>query len=911
MPVIVVCRNGHSSELPAAVVSAAGRANIVCSVCGIETQWSPDRTEATVTVGDSPSPVATTLATQRSAKHRPTVPGYEITGTLGRGGMGVVYKARHIRLNRVVALKMILAGAHASPDDLARFQNEAEAVASLQHPGIVQIYEIGEHEGLPFFALEYVEGGCLSLRIAGEPQPPREAAQLTEAMARAIHVAHRAGVVHRDLKPANVLLTDDGRPKITDFGLAKRTDADVTQTRPGAILGTPSYMAPEQALGKSDQVGVRSDVYSLGAILYEILTGRPPFRAATPVETLAQVGNDEPVPPRQLNSKIPIDIETIVLKCLQKDPRRRFETAESLADDLRRFLAGELIHARPVSQFERAVNWSRRHPAAAALVLMVCLAATGIVTFGTLYHVRLRHEMHIAEENLGYAREAVDKMLGQAERLLPTPETVPARRALLDEAKKFYAIFRAQRSHNVRIRIDVARADRRFAEVQRQLKQIEDAQESFRRAIDALEQLDREFPELPEIRSELAISSNFLGELLRLTGDLDGATAKYRRAVELQTALSVSHPSRNHQKELAHSLYNLGIATMDRGNPVEADAIFRRTIEIQESLVAKHPTFIEARQGLARSYLNHAVLLRLENRLDDAEKAYLEAIRLYESVTKAIPDEPSYRLELAQAFNNFGNLFFGQPARRLDAEPPFRAALDILNWLAKTYPSMPDYQEELGNAYNGLGSFHYPKNLDQAAENWTLASKIFAELQTAHPTVPVYKSRAGLVTANLARLARNRGDYSLATTLYEQARDRVADAKSLSLNHIEYRRQQASLQVDLANVLLQRDAVATAATTALVVADLAPDRWRDYLRAAAVLADCVGRTTRLSSGSPMAVDTVADEYGEQAMRLLRLAVKAGLKDPDVVRNEPRFEALRTRPDFRELLGTLDATRPRK
>src|SRR5689334_17326989 len=258
----------------------------------------------------------------------PQVPGYEVLRELGRGGMGVVYAARHLRLNRIVALKVMRAGPAA---DRERFRQEAEAVARLQHPNVVQIFEVGDWpaEGgpTPYLALEYVAGPSLDRHLAGRPQPPRAAAALVETVARGVHAAHGAGVVHRDLKPANVLLAADGTPKITDFGLAKRLDAPAGHSLSGLVVGTPSYMAPEQAAGKSQAVGPAADVYSLGAVLYELLTGRPPFRGATPVDTVLQVLADEPAPPRLLQPRVPPDLDTICLKCLHKQPGGRYASA--------------------------------------------------------------------------------------------------------------------------------------------------------------------------------------------------------------------------------------------------------------------------------------------------------------------------------------------------------------------------------------------------------------------------------------------------------------------------------------------------------------------------------------------------------------------------------------------------------
>ncbi len=340
-----------------------------------------------------------------------TPTGYEVLHEIGRGGIGVVYKASHRNLNRIVALKVLLAGRHAGPEDRSRFQAEAQAVARLQHPAIVQIYEVGESQDRPFLALEFVEGPSLAWQLRGQPQPPPVAAELVETLARAVAFAHAHGVVHRDLKPSNVLLQPiarqqsgpdesktlaDFRPKITDFGLAKLLDQpDRTET--GRILGTPGYMAPEQARGQSKVVGPAADIYALGAILYELLTGRPPFQGVTPVDTVIQVLHHEPVPPRRLQPKLPRDLETICLKCLHKNPAARYPSAAALADDLRRFLDGRAVLARRVGPVGRLGRLCRRNPALAALgvglLLAVAAAFTGVTWGYVSAESARRHEL--------------------------------------------------------------------------------------------------------------------------------------------------------------------------------------------------------------------------------------------------------------------------------------------------------------------------------------------------------------------------------------------------------------------------------------------------------------------------------------------------------------------------------------
>jgi serine/threonine protein kinase len=375
---------------------------------------------------------------------------YELLTEIARGGMGVVYKARQANLDRVVALKMILAGQLASPDDVRRFYQEAEAAANLQHPGIVPIYEVGLHEEQHFFSMAFVDGPSLAQVVAEGPLPPKEAAGIVKHVAEAMAYAHSKGVVHRDLKPANVLLARiDGRthagsahgvtlggspenpgrrgvyePKVTDFGLAKRTEGDSELTGTGQILGTPAYMPPEQASGQVKQIGPLADVYSLGAILYCLLTGRPPFQAASVMDTLMQVLEKEPLPPRDLNPQVPRDLETIALKCLHKDRQKRYGSAQALADELGRYLQGAPILARPVGRIERAAKWVRRYPVVAGLLLLVALSLVIGTTVSTLFAIEANQraaaesaakEFAKKQEGLAKARERDATRAKQAE----------------------------------------------------------------------------------------------------------------------------------------------------------------------------------------------------------------------------------------------------------------------------------------------------------------------------------------------------------------------------------------------------------------------------------------------------------------------------------------------------------------
>lgn len=360
----------------------------------------------------------------------PQIPGYDIEAVLGRGGMGVVYRARHAALNRTVAIKMPLAGPFASAAERHRHMREAQAVAALRHPNIITVHDVGEVEGRPYFTMEFIEGQDLGTKLSNIPQPARDAAALVATLADATECAHRAGIIHRDLKPANVLIAPDGAPKIADFGLARHFGADATLTAGGFHFGTPSYMSPEQARGQPTAPSASADIYSLGAILYEMLTGRPPFRAESTVETLRQVLEEDPAPPARLNPKVPRDLESVCLMCLRKEPQRRYSSARALADDLQRFLKGEPTRARPLSSIERLYKSVRRRPARAVGGLGAA-ATIAAVLGAVLWTASQRTAVHRAvAEDLTEAVRLQETSNWQASR--STLERAKARLAAVD-----------------------------------------------------------------------------------------------------------------------------------------------------------------------------------------------------------------------------------------------------------------------------------------------------------------------------------------------------------------------------------------------------------------------------------------------------------------------------------------------
>ncbi len=585
-----------------------------------------------------------------------SIPGYRIQGELGRGGMGVVYLAVQDGLNRKVALKMVLSGLHASETEKSRFLAEAEAVAAVRHVGVVQVFDFGTHDDCPFFALEYLPGGSLSAKLNGTPLSSMESASLVERIGQAIHAAHSAGIVHRDLKPANILFDVDGTPKVTDFGLARRNDSISGLTQTGAILGTPSYMPPEQAKG-SEAIGPAADIYALGAILYECLTGRPPFRAASPLETIRQVLLDEPVPPSRLTTKVPRDLETIVLKCLSKDPRRRYESALALTQDLARFQQGEPIEARPISGIERGIRWVKRHPAAGTIA-GILLSAVGIV-IGVIAASNSRLEKErdnarnaeataveqsqLAQRRLDKAIEAVDKMLVRvgSERWATRPELQEERRGVLEDAVNFYSEFVQQSDDDPRIRYEAAKAHSRVAHTYLMLNELERAKDSANESRVLFEGLIDEDPKNPKYPAALSDVLTQLGNCDALSALLTESLARYQEAIACADKACQLAPSVDDYKlrkiQAANSFAYFCIS-LDRAR---GEKTVRAITVLARELASKPKSTYEQRLALAHTLTVDAAY-DSTSRLADALGKYNEANQILEQLKgEAAPNASS------------------------------------------------------------------------------------------------------------------------------------------------------------------------------------------------------------------------------------------------------------------------------
>lgn len=745
--------------------------------------------------------------------------GYDLMDVIGYGGMGVVYKARQRSLNRLVALKMMLGGAHARPDDLTRFKVEAAAIAKLKHPNIVQIIEVGERDDCPFFALEYIPGGSLARQLPTTLTYP-QIAHLMETIARAIHHAHERGIIHRDLKPANILLdgaTDadappensaptvmsapvalsnaktvlgpDGPPlaprdkadppklrslltaipKITDFGLAKVLGDGPDLTKTGAFLGTPAYSAPEQILGRGGPVGPHTDVYALGAILYELLTGKPPFQGISPMDTLEMVRSREPTPPSLVRKQMPRDLEIICLCCLHKEPSRRYSSALLLAEDLRRFQDGQPIKARPVGRIERLTMWVKRRPAAAALIAVSTLAVLALSIGGWWSASALREsakreadQRRLAEANFEQAVQAVEEMLTEVGGvdLAQIPQLEPVRHKLLLKARTFFENFLAERGNDPTVRVTAGRALTHLGDIQALLDELDGAEKSYRQARDLLSSGDT------DQRLAHARATASLGVLLKRLDRLPDAEVMLRDALQERKALvKESATGRARLDELARSHYDL--ATVLERMPKQRDQAekdYRQALLIVENLTPRTPAH---RRDTART-LNNLGILLLATQPKEAERCFRQALAIQEDLRQELPDVPEYRWLLARTHNNLAAALAATERRAL-AQKSFEESIDLLRRLTLDFSKVPVYRQELAGVYFNLGKFHEDSRSDEAAAAFAESLHVRRQLAADFRQAPEHRHKLANVLGQYGDMAEKRGRFAEAERYQREA----------------------------------------------------------------------------------------------------------------------------------------------
>jgi tetratricopeptide (TPR) repeat protein len=848
------------------------------------------------------------------------VEGFEIQGELGRGAMGVVYKALQLGLNRLVAIKMIRYGANAAAEDLVRFLAEAEAVAQIHHPNIVQIYSVAKHAGLPLFVLEYLDGGSLGQRIRQGPLAPKEAAEMLELLAQAMDAAHQRGIIHRDLKPGNVLLDSEGQPKITDFGLAKRFKSSSGLTQSGAVMGTPGYMAPEQASGKSGVVGPAADIYALGAILYEMLTGRPPFKAASSMETMLQVLNDEPVPPSRIQPGLPRDLETICLKCMRNEPSRRYDSALALADDLRRYQNGETILARPVSNAERFGRWCRRHPGVTGLsAALLCALVGGLVAVTLLWRdseaqraaavaaeqqaqqmaAAARDQQIIAEAQSLRAQAEADRAVRQANKANKTAEVLAQMFEATDPLGLGGIPSLKPRGSDIPPALQILR---RGAERVKQT--LNDEPETQAKLLDtiggvfctlgrpdearpllerALELADRV---LPKDDPELAATLHNLGWLYHQTGDYARAREMYEKALAIRRQHGVADP-----KALSTTILTLGWLFAGLEQFAEAERLFKEAIDLRVRTHGEnHRDTAIAWGGLAAVYL--------------AQGKNLEAIAPYNQAMTTL-----WQIEGNQGLMESIDLFQkGVIARELPAwaRPGFRddAIEDCLRRaleLAKA--NLHDKHVFVGLVLHELAYTLMRHHKDEEAERYFRdCPKVLQGIGLDHP-------KATFLFWNFGNLLSRQGKPAEVASLLAEALE--ARSKRYPPDHYliaEIRLLQAVLRKVAAPSQVRQllhEALAT-----FVRSPGPPNRWLGL--GVRHLPDCLPASDLCDIACALAHAAAArgessDErngYQELAVSALRQAQQKGFHDVERLRHDQDLDKLRGRTDFEKLVGEL-------
>jgi tetratricopeptide (TPR) repeat protein/tRNA A-37 threonylcarbamoyl transferase component Bud32 len=688
---------------------------------------------------------------------------YELLEPIAKGGMGIVYKARQRKLNRIVAIKMILAGQFADQGDIDRFYVEAEAAAALSHPNIVAIHEVGEVNGQHFFSMDYIDGESLAALVQDSPLPPRRAAEFVRTIAETMQFAHDSGIVHRDLKPSNVLLDKKQRPLITDFGLAKQVSSQSQLTIAGSVVGTPSYMPPEQAAGKLEDVGPWSDLYSLGAILYELLTGRPPFRAASPFETIRQVLETEPLSPRLLNPQVPRDLETICLKCLQKARSNRYASAQELADELDRFLRGEPIHARPISRAARFWRLCKRYPvttSAIATAVFFVLTALGV---STVAYFQTSAALAKADRRFEDAMDAVDKLFTKVseETLLDQPGMQPLRKDLLQEALTYYQKFLKEGASDPRVQHKLASAYFRAGLITAVLQSPDDALPIYETARQMQEQLLAEQPNDPRRLKDLADTVNVIGNVWFEKRDYDRASLEYQEAVRKRRQLVAADLTNiEYQRVLANTLMNIGAAEYKEAATIDDDAKRAESLmsgrkQLEEAQKIRQAALKHASQDqsllrdLGKGYFNLGNLELVAENNDKAVEAFRAAVDVFERLTAANPTDLDNQNFMAVCYRLLADVLSDDQAderRRL-----YQAALDRLQPLAQQNPDVIDYQTNQAGLLMNLFDLELQAGNSQAArDSLQRAKAILKPLVERFPAVARYQVDLAITLRELA-----------------------------------------------------------------------------------------------------------------------------------------------------------------
>ena len=694
---------------------------------------------------------------------------YELISPLGQGGMGVVYKARQKAANRLVALKIIRPDRMSNMTEVTqgrmvdRFKAEAHAAARLQHDNLVTVYDVGEIDGCHYFSMQYVEGGSLSDQISDRSLDNREAASFVEPVCRAVHAAHEEGILHRDIKPANILIEDGTlRPRIADFGLAKLQNEDQELTRSGEAMGTPSYMPPEQ-FGDAASATARSDIYSIGATLYHLLSGRPPFKAATSMATMRQVLNVEPVALRELNPEVNQDLETICMKCLEKEPDRRFQTAAEVADELKRFINGEPILSRPLSRPERLVRWCRRNPLVASLSGLAAASVVSALVSLAVAYVKTdeaRKEVEASLDETAKAQKVSEASFQDAlaavndffthvseDRLLNEPGAEGLRHELLELARDYYQRFLNRRSDDPTVREEVALSHFRVGLIVEELDSPQAAVESYEKARDIQSKLLAEFPVAASVAAKatkraLSRTLNAMARVATNSGDLDGAEELFNETRKLRLELVESTPDAEERIEfdrlLASVDMNLGLLARRRSEFDRTGTLYRKAQELRQKALRRRPKDPQLRRDLAKGWYNLANLAVDRNDAEEVSTNVDLAIAQLEELLGENPDDLRDRYLLALCYRMKADLNAAlisvDDSKLTAAIDGYNKARFAMQDLSERSPAVHRYRVELGQLLMNIGQLEgQQRRFTDARSALENAAEVFASLVKEDP----------------------------------------------------------------------------------------------------------------------------------------------------------------------------------
>lgn len=733
---------------------------------------------------------------------------YELLEEIARGGMGVVYRARQRKANRIVALKMILSGAFATEEAVTRFYTEAQAAANLDHTAIIPIYDVGEVNGLHYYSMAFVSGESLAEKVRNTPLDVREAGKLMLAVSEAIAYAHQRGVIHRDLKPANILLDESGQPKITDFGLAKMEEADSQFTATGQVMGTPSYMPPDQARGNSDLIGPLADVYSLGATLYCLLTTRPPFQASSIVDTLKQVLEREPIAPRELNPSIDRDLNTICLKCLEKTPERRYSSAEALADDLRHWHRGEPISARPVGRIERGWRWCFRNPLTTSLIaISILLLITGTVV-STLFALQAQDratDARLAREKAEASLVETRETIGSYVQTVRNAEVLHEERfrpligELLKDALRQYRKFIEQHRDDPTQRPALAKTYFDLAAAIADLGQEREAIDAFGEAAQLYKQLLKTDRGNLDYTRQLIATEIGQGETLTRTGDFPTALEAFRQAENVVKSYSGSQGKQSLQEDLGRIRALTARAHMRAGDAEKSLQAGEAAMATWQALVEQYPQRTEYQFALGEVQFWIATATRGTQGLAAALTAYSQAEATFRELVAAAPEQIEYQSELANCIDDIG-VVYSQTGDHERSLKQFKESQALHEKLMKDHPNDPKLRNSYARSVRNVAAAEFTLgNKQRGVELAQQSLAIWQDLEKEHPDVPRYS--ASVVDAY--RAAATMADLSLDATTSNNP-ETVQTALKLSLGCLRRLRELHGPESEAATIMEQR-----------------------------------------------------------------------------------------------------------